>query len=76
MSDLLYDTVQEKAIESQKEASPVQTVQEEEPPQPVRSDDEDRVDPEDERRFIQEIMDDQVLDLDANYEDYRILESD
>ena len=76
MSDLLYDTVQEKAIELQKEDSPVQTVQEDDPPRLVRSDDEDQVDPDDERRYIQEIMDDQVLDLDANYDDYHILESD
>ena len=76
MSDLLYDTVQEKAIEVQKEASPVRVVQEEEPPQPVCSDSEDRGDPEEERQYIQAIMDDQVLDLDADYDDYRILESD
>ena len=75
MSDLLYDTVQEKAIEVQKEVSPVRVVQEEEPPQPVVSDSEDRGDPEEERRYIQGIMDDQVLDLD-DYDDYRILESD
>ena len=76
MSDLLYDTVQEKAIELQKENSPVQTVQEDDPPRSVRHDDEDQVDPDDERRYIQEIMDDQILDLDADYEDYRILDSD
>ena len=42
MSDLLYDTVQEKAIEEQKESSPVRVVQEEDPPQPVCSISEDR----------------------------------
>ena len=76
MSDLLYDTVQEKAIKVQKEVSSVRVVQEEEPPQSVCSDNEDRCEPEDERQYIQEIMDDQVLDLDADYDDYRILESD
>ena len=51
-------------------------VQEEEPPQPVVSDNDDRGDPEEERRYIQDIMDDQILDLDADYDNYRILESD
>ena len=49
-------------------------VQEEEPPQPVVDDGDDRGDPEEERQYIQDIMDDQVLDLDVDYEDYRILE--
>ena len=51
-------------------------VQEEEPPRPVVSDSDDRGDPEEERWFIQDIMDDNILDLDADYDDYRILESD
>ena len=76
MSDLLYDIVQEKTIEEQKEVSPARVVQEEEPPQPVVDDSDDRGDPEEERQYIQDIMDDQVLDLDVDYEDYRILESD
>ena len=76
MSDLLYDTVQERAIEVQKEVSPARVVQEEEPPRPVVSDSDDRGDPEEERQFIQDIMDDQILDLNADYDDYRILESD
>ena len=68
--------MQEKAIELQREDSPVQMVQEDDPPQPVRREDEDQVDPDDECQYIQEIMDDQILDLDADYEDYRILDSD
>ena len=76
MSDLLYDTVQEKAFEEQKEVSPARVVQEEEPPRPVASDSDDRGDPEEERQFINDIMDDNILDLDAGYEDYCILESD
>ena len=76
MSDLLYDTVQEKIIEEQKEVSPARVIQEEEPPRPVVSDSDDRGDPEEERQFINDIMDDNILDLDAGYEDYCILESD
>ena len=49
MSDFLYDTVQEKTIEEQKEVSPARVVQEEEPPRPVVSDSDDRGDPEEER---------------------------
>ena len=49
-------------------------VQEEEPPRPVVDEDEDRGDPEEERQFIQDILDDQILDLDVDYEDYRILD--
>ena len=74
MSDLLYDTVQERAIEEQKEVSPARSVQVEEPPRPVVSD--DRGDQEEERQFINDIMDDNILDLDADYEDYRILDSE
>ena len=73
MSDLLYNTVQEKTIEEQKEVSPARVVQEEEPPRPVVDESDDRGDPEAERQYIQDILDDQVLDLDVDYEDYRIL---
>ena len=74
MSDLLYDTVQERTIEEQKEVSPARAVQVEEPPRPVVSD--DRGDQEEECRFINDIMDDNILDLDVDYEDYGILESE
>ena len=73
MSDLLYDTVQERTIQEQKEVSPARVVQEEEPPRPVVDEGEERVDPEEERQFINDIMEDNILDLDVNYEDYRIL---
>ena len=73
MSDLLYDTVQERTIQEQKEVSPARVVQEEEPPRPVVDENQERGDPEDERRFINDIMDDNILDLDIDYEDYRIL---
>ena len=76
LSDLLYDTIQEKAIELQKEDNPPQTVQEDDPPCTVRRVDKAPEDQDDERRYIQDILDDQILDLDANYDDYKILDSD
>ena len=77
MSDLLYDTVQERTIQEQREVSPARVVQEQEPPRPVVDEDQERVDPSSEREFINNILDDNMLDLDVAYEDYRILyESD
>ena len=76
MSDLLYDTVQEKIIEQQKEVEPPQRVREDDPPCTVRRVDEVPEDHDDEHQYIQDILDDQILDLDANYDDYKILESD
>ena len=76
MSDLLYDTVQEKAIEQQKEDKIPQRVEEEVLSRTVRRLDEVPEDQDDEHQYIQDILDDQTLDLDADYEDYRILESD
>ena len=77
MSDLLYDTVQERTIQEQREVSPARVVQEQEPPRPVVDEDQERVDPDSEREFINNILDDNMLDLDVAYEDYRILyESD
>ena len=73
MSDLLYDTVQERNIQEQKEVSPARLVQEEEPPRPVVDEVQERGDPEEERQFINSIKDDNILDLDVDYEDYRIL---
>ena len=73
MSDLLYDTVQERTIQEQREVSPARLVQEQEPPRPVVDEDQERVDPESEREFINNILDDNMLDLDVAYEDYRIL---
>ena len=73
MSDLLYDTVQERTIQEQKEVSPARLVQEKEPPRPVVDEDQERADPEGEREFINNIMEDNILDLDVDYEDYRIL---
>ena len=70
----MYDTVQERTIQEQKEVSPARVVQEEEPPRPVVDECEERVDPDEERRFINDIMDDNILDLDVDYEDYRILD--
>ena len=72
--DLLYDTIQERTIELQKD--PPRTVQEDDPPRTVRHVDEVPEDQDDERRYIQDILDDQILDLDANYDNYKILESD
>ena len=74
--DLLYNTIQEKTIELQKEDNPPQTVQKDDPPRMVRRVDEAPEDQDDERRYIQDILDDQILDLDANYNDYKILDSD
>ena len=76
LSDLLYDTIQEKTIELQKEDNPPQTVQEDDPPRTVRRVDEAPEDQDDERRYIQDILDDQILDLDANYHNNKILDSD
>ena len=77
MSDLLYDTVQERTIQEQRDVSPARVVQEQEPPRPVVDEDQERVDPSSEREFINNILDDNMLDLDVAYEDYRILyESD
>ena len=77
MSDLLYDTVQERTIQEQREVSPARVVQEQEPPRPAVDEDQGRADPESEREFINNILDDNMLDLDVAYEDYRILyESD
>ena len=77
MSDLLYDTVQERTIQERREVSPARVEQEEEPPRPVVDEDQERVDPSSEREFINNILDDNILDLDVAYEDYRILyESD
>ena len=76
MSDLLYDTVQEKAIEQQKEDEIPQRVEEENLSRTVRRLDEVPEDEDDEHQYIQDILDDQILDLDADYEDYRILESE
>ena len=76
MSDLLYDTVQERTIQERREVSPARE-QEQEPPRPVGDEDQERVDPSGEREFINNILDDNILDLDVPYEDYRILyESD
>ena len=67
LSDLLYDTIQERTIEQQKEDDPSRTVHciENAP-----EEDDDKL------RYIQEVLDDQALDLDANYDDYKILDSD
>ena len=73
MSDLLYDTVQERTIQEQREVSPARVVQEQEPPRPAVDEDQGRADPESEREFINNILDDNMLDLDVAYEDYRIL---
>ena len=64
MSDLLYDTIQERTIEQQKEDDPPRTVHciEDAP----EEEDDDKL------RYIQEVLDDQ----DANYDDYKILDSD
>ena len=66
LSDLLYDTIQEQALEQQKEDDKPRTV--------LRLDDSS--DDDVGLRDIQEALDDQALDLDANYDDYKILESD
>ena len=76
LSDLLYDTIQEKTIELQKEDDPPHTVREDDPPHTVRRVKEVPEDQDNERRYIQDILDDQALDLDANYDDYKILDSD
>ena len=73
MSDLLYDTVQERTIQEQREVSPARLVQEQEPPRPVVDEDQERADPESEREFINNILDDNMLDIDVAYEDYCIL---
>ena len=66
MSDLLYDTVQENALEQQ---------QEEDEPRTVHRID-DSSDDDDGRRDLDEALDDQALDLCVNFDDYRILDSD
>ena len=77
MSDLLYDTVQERTIEERRAVSPARVEQEQEPPRPTVDEDQERVDPRSEREFINSILDDNILDLDVDHEDYRILyESD
>ena len=76
LSDLLYDTIQEKTIELQKEDNPPCTVREDDPPRTVRRVDEVPEDQDDKHRYIQDILDDQILDLDAYYDDYKILDSD
>ena len=73
---LLYDTIQEKTIKLQKEDDPPQTVREDDPPRTVCHVDEVPEDQDDKRRYIQDILDGQALDLDANYDDYKILDSD
>ena len=76
MSDLLYDTVQEKIIKQQKEDETSETLKEDDPPRMVRRVDEAPEDQDDEHQYIQDILDEQILDLDANYDNYKILESD
>ena len=63
LSDLLYDTIQERNIEQQKE---------DDPPRAVRRIEDTPKEQDDELRYIQEVLDDQALDLD----DYKILDSD
>ena len=73
MRENILKTSQERTIQEQKEVSPARVVQEEESPQPVVDEVQERGDPEEERQFINDIMDDNILDLDVDYEDYRIL---
>ena len=65
ISDLLYDTVQEAALEQR----------EEDEPRKVRRI-EDSSDDDDGRRDLDEALDNQALDLNVNYDDYRILDLD
>ena len=65
MSDLLYDTVQEAALEQ---------LEEDEPQQVRRI--ADSSDDDDGRHDLDETLVDQALDLNVNYDDYRILDSD
>ena len=67
LSDLLYDTIQERTIKQQKE---------EDPPRTVRCIEDAPQEDDDELRYIQEVLDDQAFDLDANYDNYKILDSD
>ena len=67
LSDLLYDTIQERTIEQQKEDDPHRR---------VRRIEDSPEDDDDGLRYIQEALDDQALDLDANYDDYKILDLD
>ena len=60
LSDLLYDTVQEKALEQR---------QEEDEPRTVRRID-DSSDDDNGSRDLDEALDDQALDLCVNYDDY------
>ena len=62
MSDLLYDTVQEAALEK---------LQEEDQREVRRI--EDSSDDDDGRHNLQAALDDQALDLDINYNDYALL---
>ena len=66
MFDLLYDTVQEAALEQQRE---------EDEPRLVRRID-DSSDDVDGRCDLDEALDDQALDLNVNYDDYKILDLD
>ena len=67
LSDLLYDTIQEQTLDQQKE---------DDVPQTVRCIEDSSDDDEEGLCAIQEALDDQALDLDANYDDYKILDSD
>ena len=64
MSDLLYNTVQEVALEQREEDAPQQVRRIE-----VSSDDDDG------RSDLDEALDDQAFDLNVNYDEYRILDS-
>ena len=65
MSDQLYDTVQEATLEQREEDEPRQ----------VRRI-ADSSDDDDAHRDLNNALDDQALDLNVNYDDYRILDSD
>ena len=65
MFDLLYDTAQEAALEQREEDEPRQ----------VRRID-DTPDDDDGRRDLSDALDDQALDLNVNYDDYRLLDSE
>ena len=68
MSDLLYDTVQEQTLEQQQKENNV--------PRTVRRIEDSSDDDDEGLCDIQEALDDQALDLDANYDNYKILDSD
>ena len=65
MYDLLFDTVQEAALEQREEDEPRQ----------VRWID-DSSDEDDGCRDLNDALDDQALDLNVNYDDYRLLDSE